>query len=45
MAVKIMEVLSDKDKLIELKKSSYEQGKKLVKENIISKWIDLIENS
>lgn len=45
MAVKIMEVLSDKDKLIELKKSSYEQGKKLVKENIISKWINLIENS
>lgn len=38
----IMDLLSDKDRLLEMKKASYEESKKLSKEVIIPKWKELL---
>ena len=38
----IMDLLNDKDRLLEMKKASYEESKKLSKEVIIPKWKELL---
>lgn len=39
----IMDLLNDKDRLLEMKKASYEESKKLSKEVIIPKWKELLD--
>ena len=43
-ADKITDLLSNKDKLLELKKSTYESSKRFVPNNIKVQWIELLDN-